>query len=94
VRRLRASSQRGTRAAAELPAGPLGVPARSWLTDRSAKRVPVGLSQFLRPIRHRQRASGSLLQAEAVQGLRRGADRGWRHHASLCGSPERTRRPR
>jgi len=57
----------------------------------------VGLSQFLRPIRHRQRASGSLLQAErpeAVQGLRRGADRGWRHHASLCGSPERTRRPR
>ena len=36
VRRLRASSQRGTRAASELPPGPLGVPARSWLTDRSA----------------------------------------------------------
>ena len=36
VRRLRASSQRGTRAALELPPGPLGVPARSWLTDRSA----------------------------------------------------------
>src|SRR6185436_15158993 len=37
VRRLRASSQRGTRAALELPPGPLGVPARSWLTDRSAQ---------------------------------------------------------
>ena len=36
MRRLRASSQRGTRAALELPPGPLGVPARSWLTDRSA----------------------------------------------------------
>src|SRR6185295_13082249 len=38
VRRLRASSQRGTRAALELPPGPLGVPARSWLTARSARR--------------------------------------------------------
>ena len=28
-----------------------------------------------------------------VQGLRRGADRGGRYHASLCGSPERTGRP-
>ena len=37
VRRLRASSQRGTRAALELPPGPLGVPTRSWLTDRSAR---------------------------------------------------------
>jgi hypothetical protein len=37
VRRLRASSQRGTRAALELPPGPLGVPARSWLTARSAQ---------------------------------------------------------
>ena len=38
VRRPRALSQQGTRAAAELPAGPLGVPARSWLTARSAHR--------------------------------------------------------
>src|SRR6185312_11101908 len=37
MRRLRASSQRGTRAALELPPGPLGVPARSWLTARSAQ---------------------------------------------------------
>src|SRR6185312_4501905 len=37
VRRLRAFSQEGTRAALELPPGPLGVPARSWLTDRSAQ---------------------------------------------------------
>ena len=37
VRRLRASSQRGTRAAVELPPGPLGGPARSWLTARSAR---------------------------------------------------------
>src|SRR6185437_5765917 len=37
MRRLRASSQRGTRAALELPPGLLGVPARSWLTDRSAQ---------------------------------------------------------
>jgi hypothetical protein len=29
---LRALSQQGTRAALELPPGPLGVPARSWLT--------------------------------------------------------------
>ena len=34
VRRLRASSQRGTRAAAELLPGPLRVPARSWLKAR------------------------------------------------------------
>ena len=39
MRRLRALSQRGTRAAAELPPGPLGVPARSWLMDRSAQFV-------------------------------------------------------
>ena len=37
VRRPRASSQRGTRAAAELLPGPLGVPARSWLKARSAR---------------------------------------------------------
>ena len=37
MRRLRAFSQEGTRAASELPPGPLGVPARSWLTDRSAQ---------------------------------------------------------
>ncbi len=37
VRRLRALSQQGTRAAAELPPGPLGVPARSWLKARSAR---------------------------------------------------------
>jgi hypothetical protein len=36
VRRPRASSQRGTRAAAELLPGPLGVPARSWLKARPA----------------------------------------------------------
>ena len=42
VRRLRASSQRGTRAAAELPPGPLGVPARSWLTARSAHSMRDG----------------------------------------------------
>jgi hypothetical protein len=38
VRRPRASSQRGTRAAVELPPDPLGGPARSWLTARSARR--------------------------------------------------------
>ena len=37
VRRLRAVTQDGTRAALELPPGPLGVPARSWLTDRLAR---------------------------------------------------------
>ena len=34
VRRSRVLSQQDTRAAPELPPGPLGVPARSWLTDR------------------------------------------------------------
>ena len=38
MRRPRASSQRGTRAAVELPPDPLGGPARSWLTARSARR--------------------------------------------------------
>jgi hypothetical protein len=37
VRRPRVLSQQGTRAAPELPPGPLGVPARSWLKDRSAR---------------------------------------------------------
>ena len=37
VRRLRAHVRNmSARAASELPPGPLGVPARSWLKDRSA----------------------------------------------------------
>ena len=42
VRRPRAVSQDGTRAAAELPPGPLGVPARSWLKARSAHSMRDG----------------------------------------------------
>ena len=46
VRRPRASSQRGTRAAVELLSGPLGVPARSWLKARPTPRcVQTGLKQ-------------------------------------------------
>jgi hypothetical protein len=40
VRRQRVSSQRGTRAAAELPPGPLGVPARSWLRGDGSRGAP------------------------------------------------------
>jgi hypothetical protein len=63
VRRLRAFSQEGTRAALELPPGPLGVPARSWLTDRSAHSLRDGPDESRARCRKRPQKSMRLRSA-------------------------------
>jgi hypothetical protein len=80
VRRLRAHGRNmGARAVSELPPGPLGVPARSWLKDRSAHSS----------VTDRTKAGPGAVTAAI--GAPRGARRIWRqmrsHRFALFGAP-------
>ena len=60
-----------------------------------AEGLRVGLPQFLRPIRDRQRSSRYVLQVErfqAVEGPRGRADRGGRYLPGICRSAEEAAR--